>query len=154
MIEKKTTIPPTVNAAMRFILRSPLHGMVSKTITLITFTGRKSGKTYSTPVSYSEAGDMVTIFTHGEWYKNLVGAPVTLRIRGKDYTGQAEVTENNKAVMAASLAEHLKMVRSDAQYYSVTFDEAGEPRREEIEKAVENVVMIRVRTRLSDKPHI
>ena len=71
MEEKKTTIPPAVNAAMRFILRSPLHGMVSKTITLITFTGRKSGKTYSTPVSYSQKGSQVTIFTHGEWYKNL-----------------------------------------------------------------------------------
>ena len=54
MTEKKTTIPPAVNAGMRFILRSPLHGMVSKTITLISFTGRKSGKAYSTPVSYSQ----------------------------------------------------------------------------------------------------
>ena len=44
MSENKTTIPPAVNAGMRFILRSPLHGMVSKTITLISFTGRTSGK--------------------------------------------------------------------------------------------------------------
>ena len=39
---------------MKFILRSPLHGMVSKYLTLITFTGRKSGKNYTTPVSYSQ----------------------------------------------------------------------------------------------------
>ena len=146
MTEKKTTIPPAVNTMMKFILRSPLHGMVSKTITVITFTGRKSGKTYSTPVSYSQNGSQVTIFTHGDWYKNLVGgAPVTLRIRGKDYTGQADVTADDKPAMAAALSEHLKVVRSDAQYYSVTFDEAGEPNKDEIRKAVDNVVMIRVK---------
>ncbi len=145
MTEQKTTIPPAVNAMMKFILRSPLHGMVSKTITVITFTGRKSGKPYSTPVSYSQNGSTVTIFTHGEWWKNLSGgAPVSLRIRGKDYTGQADVTVADKVAMAAGLTEHLKVVRSDAQYYSVTFDETGEPRADEIRKAVDNVVMIRV----------
>jgi len=145
MTEKKTTIPPFINAMMKFILRSPLHGMVSKTITVISFTGRKSGKAYSTPVSYSQNGSTVTIFTHGEWWKNLSGgAPVSLRIRGKDYNGQADVTVADKAAMAAGLTEHLKVVRSDAQFYGVTFDEAGEPRADEIHKAVDNVVMIRV----------
>lgn len=145
MTEKKTTIPPAVNAMMKFILRSPLHGMVSKTITVISFTGRKSGKLYSTPVSYSQNGDQVTIFTHGEWYKNLAGGtPVTLRIQGKDYTGQAEVTVDDKAAMSVALTGHLKAVRSDAKYYHVTFEEAGEPKKEEIEKAVNDVVMIRV----------
>jgi deazaflavin-dependent oxidoreductase (nitroreductase family) len=145
MTEEKTTIPPAVNATMRFILRSPLHGMVSKTITLITFTGRKSGKVYSTPVSYSQNGSQVTIFTHGEWYKNLAaGAPVTLRIRGKDYTGQADVTVADKTAKATGLTDHLKAVRNDAKFYSVTFDEAGEPHKDEIEKAVDDVVMIRV----------
>jgi deazaflavin-dependent oxidoreductase (nitroreductase family) len=145
MSEKKTTIPPAVNATMRFILRSPLHGMVSKTITLISFTGRKSGKAYSTPVSYSQIGSQVTIFTHGEWYKNLAaGAPVTLRIRGKDYTGQVDVTVADRASKAAGLTEHLKAVRSDAKFYGVTFDETGEPNKDEIEKAIDDVVMIRV----------
>jgi deazaflavin-dependent oxidoreductase (nitroreductase family) len=145
MSEKKTTIPPAVNAMMKFVLRSPLHGMASNTITVISFTGRKSGKTYSTPVSYSQNGSQVTIFTHGEWYKNLAaGAPVTLRIRGKDYTGQADVTVADKAAMAAGLTEHLKVVHSDAPFYHVTFDEAGNPKADEIEKAVNDVVMIRV----------
>jgi deazaflavin-dependent oxidoreductase (nitroreductase family) len=145
MTEKKTTIPPAVNAAMRFILRSPLHGMVSKTIMLISFTGRKSGKLYSTPVSYSQNGSQVTIFTHGEWYKNLVaGAPVTLRIRGKDYTGQADVTVADKAAKAAGMTEHLKAARNGAKFSGITFDDAGEPHKNEIEKAIDDMVMIRV----------
>jgi len=43
-------VPRFVNQAMQTILRSPLHGMVSSTVLLITFTGRKSGNTYTTPV--------------------------------------------------------------------------------------------------------
>jgi hypothetical protein len=60
--EKKDTIemPPGFNAFMKFILRTPLlHNLVSSKIMLITFKGRKSGKTYSTPVSYYQDGNSV-----------------------------------------------------------------------------------------------
>ncbi len=143
-MSENPTIPPFVNNTMKFILHSPLHGLVSKTILVINFTGRKSGKPYSTPVSYSRTGDRVVIFTHGECVKNLEGgAPVTLRIRGRDYNGQAEPVPADRAVKIAGLTEHLKQVRSDAGFYSVTFDEAGNPRPDEVEKAVDDVVMIR-----------
>ncbi len=140
------TIPPIVNRSMKFFLRSPIHGMVSKTILLITFTGRKSGKTYTTPVSYSQTGDQVTIFTHADWWKNLSSeAPVTLRIRGRELQGLAEAVAEDKQAIAAGLAEHLRKVPSDAGFYKVTFDEHKNPRMEEVEKAAQTVVMIRVR---------
>ncbi len=82
-MSQATSIPPFVNRAMKLVLRSPMHGLVSKTVLLISFHGRKSGKTYTTPVSYSQNGDQVVIFTHAAWWKNLrSGAPVTLRLRG------------------------------------------------------------------------
>ncbi len=140
------TVPPFVNRSMEFILRSPLHGMVSKFTLLITFTGRKSGKTYTTPVSYSRDGDQVYIFTHAPWWKNLTGgAPVTLRLRGRDYQGLPEAVAEDKPAIAAGLAAHLRKVRSDAKYYHVTFDEQGNPRADEVEKAAQKMVMIRVR---------
>ena len=140
------TIPPFVNSTMRFILRSPLHGMVSKTILLITFTGRRSGKTYSTPVSYSRHGDEVYIFTHSTWWKNLdSGAPVTLRIRGREFQGIAEPVAADQQAIAAGLADHLRKVPGDATFYHVTFDEQKDPRPDEVEKAVQTVVMIRFR---------
>jgi deazaflavin-dependent oxidoreductase (nitroreductase family) len=140
------TVPPIVNSAMKFVLRSPVHGMVSKTIALITFTGRKSGKSYSTPVSYSQNNEQVNIFTHAVWWKNLrSGAPVTLRIQGRDLQGLAEPVAEDKRAIAAGLAAHLRKVPSDAPYYGVTFDDQGNPKTEEVEKAVQNVVMICVR---------
>lgn len=140
------TIPPFVNKTMKFVLRSPAHGMVSKTILLITFTGRKSGKTYTTPVSYSQDGEQVHIFTHADWWKNLrSGMPVTLRIRGREYQGLPEPVAEDKQAIAAGLATHLRQVQSDARYYGVTFDDQGNPKADEVKQAVQNVVMIRLR---------
>ena len=141
-----STVPPFVNKTMKFMLRSPMHGLVSKMVLLFTFTGRKSGKTYTTPVSYSQSDDQVYIFTHANWWKNLKGgAPVTLRLQGRDVQGLAEPVVEDKQVIAARLTEHLRKVPSDAPYYGVTFDESGNPRAEEVEKGVQTVVMIRVR---------
>lgn len=140
------TVPPYVTSAMKFILRSPMHGMVSKTVLLITFTGRKSGKTYTTPVDYSQDGDQVTIFTHADWWKNLrSGAPVTLLIQGRELQGLPELVVEDKQAIAAGLVDHLRKVPGDARYYSVTFDDHGNPRTEEVEKAAQNVVMICIR---------
>jgi len=140
------TVPPSVNSAMKFVLRSPLHGVVSRTVLLITFTGRRSGKSFTTPVSYSHDGDQVVIFTHAGWWRNLRGgAPVTLRIQGRDFQGRAEPVAEDKQAVTEALGKHLRKVRSDARYYSVTFDEAGNPRSEEVENGAQSAVMIRVR---------
>ncbi len=138
------TVPPIVNSTMKFILRSPMHGMVSNSILLITFTGRKSGKTYSTPVSYSQHGDQVVVFTHATRDQNQrSGTPVTMRIRGRDHPGLPEPVAEDKQAIAAGLAAHLRQVPSDARYYGVTFDANGAPRAEEVDKAVQTVVMLR-----------
>jgi deazaflavin-dependent oxidoreductase (nitroreductase family) len=140
------SVPPYVNQAMKFVLRSPVHGMVSKSVLLITFTGRKSGKTYTTPVSYSQDGEQVTIFTHATWWKNLRnGAPVVLRIRGRELQGLAEPIAEDTQAVAAGLIEHLRKVPSDARYYGVTFDDHKNPRADEVEKAAQTVVMIHIR---------
>ena len=140
------TIPPYVNSAMKLVLRSPVHGMVSKSILLITFTGRKSGKTYTTPVSYSQDGDQVSIFTHASWWKNFDGgASVRLRIRGQELEGRAEPVAEDKQAVAAGLVAHLRKVPSDARYYGVTFDSLGNPSAEEAGQAAQSAVMIRVR---------
>lgn len=140
------TIPPFVNHTMKFVLRSPLHGIVSKSVLLISFTGCKSGRTYTTPVSYSQNKNLVTIFTHAAWWKNLCnGNPVKLLIRGHEYQGMGEPVAEDKPAIAAALTEHLRKVPSDARYYGVSFDGQGNPKADDVKKAVQTVVMIRVR---------
>lgn len=140
------SIPPWLTRTMKFLLRSPFHRLVSKSVLLITFTGRKSGKAYTTPVDYSQTGDSVSIFTHASWWKNLSGgAPVTLRLRGRDVPGHAEPVADDKQAVAAGLMAHLRKVPSDAKYYAVVFDAQGNPNAEDVEKAAQSAVMIRVR---------
>jgi len=144
-MSQATIVPPFVNNAMKFMLRSPAHGMVSKNILFIIFTGCKSGKTYTTPVCYSQESDQVYIFTHAKWWKNLCNCTsVTLRLRGREVRGVPEPIVEDKGAIAARLTAHLQRVPSDARYYDVTFDEHGNPRAEEVKKAVQTVVMIRV----------
>ena len=109
---------------MKLVLRSPMHGVVDKTVLLITFTGRKSGNTYTTPVSDSQHDGQITIFTHADWWKNLLDdAPVTARAYEVAICGLAEPIAEDKQTVAAGLTEHLRKVRSDAKYYGVTFDD-------------------------------
>ena len=55
-----------INPMMRMLLRSPLHFVQSKSLMLITFTGRKSGRRLTTPVRYVRVGDTVRCFTAPE----------------------------------------------------------------------------------------
>jgi len=142
---ESTGMPPALNNTMKFVLRSPLHGIISKYLTLITFRGRKSGKTYTTPVSYFRRNDEVIIFTHANWWKNFRGgAPITLRLRGKDVTGTAVPVAQDKEAIAEALTEHLQQSSFDAKFYDVNFDDQGCPKPEDVRKAVETVVMVRV----------
>jgi deazaflavin-dependent oxidoreductase (nitroreductase family) len=131
---------------MKSVLRSRIHGMVSKTILLITYTGRKSGKSYTTPVSYSQSGDQVFIFTHADWWKNLLSKPqVTLHLQGREVQGVAEPVAEDKEAVATGLVEHLRKVPTDASFYGLKLDEHENLKAGEVEKAVQTVVMIRIR---------
>ena len=82
------TVPPIVNVVVKAILRSPLHGLMSKNRMLLTFRGHKSGKLYTTPLSYLHEGESIMCFTDSSWWKNLRGgAPVRVRLAGRDLAG-------------------------------------------------------------------
>jgi deazaflavin-dependent oxidoreductase (nitroreductase family) len=133
-----------VNPLMKAALKSPIHPLVSANIMIITFSGRKSGKRYSTPVSYFQENGAVYCFTHGKWWRNLEGgAKVELRIRGKDYQGHAEAISAHDDLKSECLSKMLKAIPGDARFYGVSFDERGEPNVDEVRRAVVDAVMIK-----------
>lgn len=143
--QQSTGVPKWVNTMMSYLLRSPLHGMVSDKILLITFTGRKSGKSYSTPVSYTRRNGEVLIFTHGQWWKNLRGgATVNVRVQGKELQCYAEPVASDPITIEEGLTDHLRHVPGDAKFYNVTLDKAGIPNAAEISRAARNTVMLRI----------
>ena len=79
-----SAITRALNKVPAALLRSPLHGLMSKKFLLLTFNGRKSGKRYDIPVAYARDGDAFSMTTDSPWWKNLrgesgVGVPVRLR---------------------------------------------------------------------------
>lgn len=129
---------------LKFVLRTSLHGIFSKSIMLLVFRGRKTGRVYRTPVSYLREGNVVTAFTDSPWQHNLLGgASVTVYLKGKAVEGFAEVIDDRDAVTEA-LTHHLRHVRFDARFYGVSFDADGQPIREQVEKGSRHHVMLKI----------
>jgi hypothetical protein len=94
------TMNRTINPLLRRVLRSPLHGLASGRLALITYTGRKSGREYTIPTFYRDRGDEVTIAVgwpdRKVWWRNLTGegGPVRLVVRGRELQGHAIATRD------------------------------------------------------------
>ncbi len=137
------------NPITTWIMRSPLHGFVSKNMMLITYTGRKSGKQYTTPVNYLEIAKngstflYTTSYRERVWWRNLRGgAEVTLRLQGRDLPARAEVVEELEQV-AQELGAYLRQAPNLGRYLSVSMDEGGTPDVEDLQRAAEKMVVVK-----------
>lgn len=86
----------SVNALVRPLIKAPVIGKyIGGAITEITYTGRKSGKEFSIPVSYKQRGDEVTIGVafpdKKSWWRNFYpdGGPIRIDLGGATRTGHA-----------------------------------------------------------------
>ena len=135
-------IPPVV-------LRTPLHGVMSRDLVSITFRGRTSGKAYTATANYLQEGDSLVATTDGRWRKNLRGgAPVTVRLRGRDVAGVAEAVTDPaevERVLRAMLARFPRYGR----FARVGAGPGGDPDPADIARAIANGRVV-VRVRLED----
>lgn len=138
----------SANTFMCWLARSPLHGMISKSVLLVTYRGLKSRKTYTTPVNYVEIEPGVLLVTSTRtrmWWRNLRGAAaVTLRLRGKDVAAIGEALEDAGEV-AEGLLSYLSSAPQYARYFKVGLDEDGLPRRADVERVMAERVVVRFR---------
>ncbi|BBJ44293.1 hypothetical protein SSPO_070110 [Streptomyces antimycoticus] len=102
------------NAWMVGLRSSPRWGRwVSGRLTVVTYTGRRSGRTFSTPVAYQRAADVVTIAVampeRKLWWRNFTGegGPLALDLDGSDRTGHgvARVDEKGRVTITVRLDE-------------------------------------------------
>jgi hypothetical protein len=59
-----------INPTLKFLLRTPLAGPARKQLMVLSFTGRKSGKQYSIPVSAHHIDNQLYALTSAPWAKN------------------------------------------------------------------------------------
>jgi hypothetical protein len=95
-----------VNRVPAAIPSSPLHRLLSSKRLVMTFTGRRSGTVYATPVNYLQRGCELLITTDSNWWRNLDGgAPVEVRLRGRRIRSRtAEVVRDHDRVAEALTA--------------------------------------------------
>lgn len=134
------------NDFMAWILRSSFHGMLSNGMMLITITGRKTGKTYTTPVGYYVEGEYLWVITSRErkWWKNLQGgAQVNLLLKRKPVQGIADVELDAKAV-EARMYEYLHHVPQAAKPMKIRV-EGGMPNPADIAVTAKDRLFVKIK---------
>ena len=132
-----------INPLVTLLLRSPLHGVVSDSLMLITFTGRKSGREYTTPVGYHEFNDGLIVFTHSGWWRNLRGGTeVTLRLKGDRLVAHASPIEDPETVAEYILAFIDANGLDAARRIGLEFTDEDPPSKQQLTEGIDKTVVI------------
>jgi deazaflavin-dependent oxidoreductase (nitroreductase family) len=134
------------NPMMTWLLKSPFHAFISKNTMLITMTGRKSGRTISTPTNYLCDGNSLWVISWRDrkWWRNLRGgAKVRVLLAGKSVEGRGQVVEDEKAV-AQSLLDYYRKVPQYAKYVKIGLDEEQHPILADCERLAQKMVVVKI----------
>jgi deazaflavin-dependent oxidoreductase (nitroreductase family) len=134
-----------INPVMGLFLRSPVHWLLSGSLMLITFTGRKSGRKFTTPVRYIKDGETIRCFTGAEnqWWRNVRGgAEVQLRIRGKTGRYTAYAIDNDPEEVKKWLLFYLGLFPQDAAYHDIKLNKDKSLVAEDLERASHNAIVV------------
>lgn len=87
-----------------------IGAIVRRGLVVIRYSGRRSGKTFETPVGYRRSGDTVTINIVGpdskNWWRNFLGegGPITLlNLGGRDRYGHAVAERDPKGKVTVTV---------------------------------------------------
>ncbi|HLO14039.1 MAG TPA: hypothetical protein VK206_04360 [Anaerolineales bacterium] len=108
----------TGNDFVKFFLRTPLYVFLGDT-TLITVTGCKTGRKYSTSVDFYREEDCLWVITNRDrtWWRN-----VTLLLKGKTVNAFAEAELDEKAV-EARLVDYIRHIPMAAKSLGIRMED-------------------------------
>ena len=88
-----------VNPVLSFLLRTPLAGPARKQLMVLSFTGRKTGRPYSIPVSAHVIDNDLYALTGNAWKQNFRGgAPAQVIYDGKTTAMRGELIGDRAVV--------------------------------------------------------
>jgi deazaflavin-dependent oxidoreductase (nitroreductase family) len=139
------------NPFVRLLLRSPMHGLMSAALLLITYRGRKSGKEYTLPVQYVQAGRIIYIIPgmpeQKTWWRNLKGGlPVNLTLRGQPVSGNGRLLDPqaDAAEIVTSVGLCLQHSPALAKIYNVRVEADGSSNADDLRKVAGKIIIIRI----------
>ena len=110
----------TGNDFVGFLLRTPLRVFLGNTM-LITVTGYKTGRKYSTPVGFYREGSILWVISNRNrtWWRNVRnGANVSLLLEGKTVNAFAEAELDEKAI-EKRLLEYIRHTPMAAKSFGI-----------------------------------
>lgn len=136
--------PAWANTLMKWACTTPgIQRMVGQGVALISFTGRRTGKRYTIPVSYHREDETVTVITKRErkWWHNFESpTEVELRLAGRRYRGEAVIEAGDDETVDFMVA-YLEKRPIDAKAYGLP---PGEVDRDEVARVIPHLVFIRM----------
>jgi len=134
------------NTFISWVLRSPFHGLLSNGTMLITVTGRKTGRKYTTPVGYYQQDGYLWVLTSRDrqWWRNLKnGAEVSLLLKRKLIQGFAEAELEAQAV-EARMFEYIKHVPMAAKPLGIRM-ENNTANAEDVARAARDRLFVKIK---------
>jgi deazaflavin-dependent oxidoreductase (nitroreductase family) len=118
-----------LNPVVAWILRSPLHPLLSWGLMLVTVTGRRSGRRYTIPVGYQQDGTAITVLVskapRKQWWRNYrEPAPVDLWLRGEARTGRARVVPADSEEFRRAIDATMRRIPGLGRQFGVAYDRA------------------------------
>jgi deazaflavin-dependent oxidoreductase (nitroreductase family) len=148
---------PIGKAMVGGVLRSPLHRVMSRSLMLLTFRGRRTGKEYTIPVGYARFGpdELVVLAGRPEgktWWTNLRGPlPVRVRLGGRDLVGEARLVKGEEAI--PRLNTYLEKLPRVARSLGMTPGPEGKFSQEGLDALAARVPVVAVKLRTGGPPH-
>ncbi|OBH63541.1 hypothetical protein A5684_11700 [Mycobacterium intracellulare] len=136
-----------VNPVMGLLLRSPFAGAARKQFMVLSFTGRKTGRPYSIPLSAHLIDGQLYALTGAPWKQNFRdGGPVDVVYDGTTTAMRGELVRDRAAVSDLLLraAESYGVARAQ-RMIGLRFRDHRIPTRDEFAEAVDRLHLGAVR---------
>jgi hypothetical protein len=137
-----------LNPMMRALLRSPLHGVASRNIAILHYRGRKSGREFDTPLSYTREGKTLRFLSaHStRWWMNFRDQTVTVSVEiARDrHTGHARLWDGDSEHLREGVRRFLTALPRDARVYGIKLDADRRPLEESLAEVVDRLVLVEV----------
>ncbi len=138
----------TLNPVVTGLLRSPLHGIASANLCVLSYRGRRSGKSFTTPLSFMRDGSTVRLLSshNTRWWNNFLDGPVDVEIEiaRETFRGKARTTVEDSEAFRDGIRDFLTAVPRDARVYGIKLDANRKPREEDIASAAGHVVVVEI----------
>ena len=137
-----------LNPVMRGLLRSPLHGITSDNIGIVHFTGRKSGRSLSTPLSYTREGNVIRLLSNHStrWWLNFRGQNVNveMEIARQRHPGTALLLEGDSEALREGVRRFICALPRDAKVYGLELDDKKEVVEASLAKISEQLILVEI----------